>query len=136
MWKKFIYIAIVLLLAGFHLNCDNFLSGGILDSDPNRTTEVPLLEQLANLQSVLYGFYEGDIGIFAYLQPAFVCHLGHTILLKEFSRHIGHFGYGHHECHQVFFPNQLQHFGMRTCPARVAIGGIVRSVPVLGKGSI
>jgi hypothetical protein len=83
MWKKFIYISIVLLLAGLHLNCDNFLSGGILDNDPNRTTEVPLLEQLANLQPVLYGFYEGDIGIFALLWMQQLAGTNHQYMAYE-----------------------------------------------------
>ncbi len=63
--KKLLICAFILSLAGLMVNCENFLSGGILDNDPNRATDVPLLSQLANTQTVTNGFIEGDIGIMA-----------------------------------------------------------------------
>ncbi len=63
--KKLLIYTVVLSLAGLMVNCEGFLTGGILDEDPGRVTEVPLLEQLVNTQSVTYGFIEGDIGIFS-----------------------------------------------------------------------
>ncbi len=64
MLKKLFILAMILPLAGFMVNCSDYLSGGILDSDPNRADEVPLLSQLVALQPVSYGFYHGDIGVF------------------------------------------------------------------------
>ena len=63
--KKLIYIVLVLALSALLVNGCDWLSGGILDSDPNRLTSVPLMEQLANLQSVMYGWYEGDLSIWS-----------------------------------------------------------------------
>lgn len=83
MWKNFILIAVVLLLVGLLVNCENFLSGGILDSDPNRTTDVPILEQLANLQPVLYGWYEADIGIFAIMWMQQLAGVNHQYMSYE-----------------------------------------------------
>ncbi len=65
MLKKLLFFAMILSLAGFTVNCSDFLKGGILDSDPNRPDEVPLLSQLVALQPIGYGFYTADIGIFA-----------------------------------------------------------------------
>lgn len=63
--KKLLIFSVVISLAGLMVNCEGFLTGGILTEDPGRVTDVPLLEQLVNTQSVTYGFIEGDIGIFA-----------------------------------------------------------------------
>lgn len=63
--KKLVILSAALSLAVLIVNCEGFLEGGILDEDPNRTTEVPLLEQLVSIQPVTYGFIEGDIGIFS-----------------------------------------------------------------------
>ncbi|MCA9735832.1 SusD/RagB family nutrient-binding outer membrane lipoprotein [candidate division KSB1 bacterium] len=65
--KKLLSLVLILLLAGFMVGCDKFLEGGILDSDPNRATDAPLLSLLASTQMVTNGFVEGDIGIFASL---------------------------------------------------------------------
>ncbi|MEE9464303.1 MAG: SusD/RagB family nutrient-binding outer membrane lipoprotein [Candidatus Neomarinimicrobiota bacterium] len=65
--KKLIVFSVMLSLAGLLVNCEGFLEGGMLDNDPNRTTEVPLLEQLVGIQPVTYGFIEADIGIFSVL---------------------------------------------------------------------
>jgi len=64
MKKKTIILIAVLSLAVLSVNCGDFLSGGILDNDPNRTTEVPTLSQLVALQPIGYGFYLCDIGVY------------------------------------------------------------------------
>jgi len=63
--KKLVISALILSLAGLMVNCGNFLEGGKATNDPNRATDVPLLSQLANTQTVTNGFVEGDIGILA-----------------------------------------------------------------------
>lgn len=63
--KKLVVFSAVVSLAVLMVNCEGFLEGGMLTEDPNRTTEVPLLEQLVGIQPVTYGFIEGDIGIFS-----------------------------------------------------------------------
>lgn len=63
--KKLLIYTVVLSLAGLMVNCEGFLTGGILDENPGSVTSVPLLEQLVNTQAVTYGFIEGDIGIYS-----------------------------------------------------------------------
>ena len=64
MRKTTMILLMVLSLAVFTVNCGDFLTGGILDSDPNRADAVPLLSQFVALQAVGYGFYIGDVGVF------------------------------------------------------------------------
>jgi hypothetical protein len=77
MWRKIISLLAVLSLAALMVQCGDFLSGGILDTDPNRPTEVPLLSQLAGVQMATYGFVEGDVGIFTSMWMQHVAGTGH-----------------------------------------------------------
>ena len=77
MLRKIVSVIAVLSLAALMFQCGNFLSGGILDHDPNRPTDVPLYAQLAGIQPVTYGFVEGDIGIFTSMWMQQIAGTGH-----------------------------------------------------------
>ena len=62
--KLFVVIAL-LSLAGLTVNCSDFLTGGILDTDPNQVSQVDYLSQFVAIQPMTYGFYEADMGIIA-----------------------------------------------------------------------
>lgn len=81
--KKLLILVMVLSLAGLMVNCDKFLEGGILDSDPNRSTDVPILEQLAGIQPILYGWYEGDISILSVLWMQQIAGVQHQYMSYE-----------------------------------------------------
>lgn len=75
--KKSIIRIAVLSLAVMMFNCGDFLSGGILDSDPNSADKVPLESLFVATQAVNYGFYTTDIGVLSCLfmqQTAGVAH--------------------------------------------------------------
>lgn len=82
MLKKLLIGAALLSLAGFMVSCD-WLSGGILDSDPNRSTEVDVMTQFVNIQPVTYGFIEGDMGIFASMWMQQIAGVGHQYTSYE-----------------------------------------------------
>lgn len=64
--KKILVLVTVLSLAVSMVNCGDFLSGGILDNDPNRlTTEPPIETLFVSMQPATWGFYIGDIGFLA-----------------------------------------------------------------------
>jgi len=84
MMKKLLILVMVLSLAGLMVNCgDRFLEGGILSSDPNRPTDVPLLAQLANLQPILYGWYEGDISLLSVLWMQQIAGVSHQYMAYD-----------------------------------------------------
>lgn len=81
MLKKLSILALLLSLVGFTVSCN--LSGGILDSDPNRADQVPLLSQLVALQPIAYGFYLGDVGVYASVWMQQMAGVAHQYLEYE-----------------------------------------------------
>ncbi|MFC1565261.1 SusD/RagB family nutrient-binding outer membrane lipoprotein [candidate division KSB1 bacterium] len=64
MKSKIILSILALSLAVFSVNCSDYLTGGILDANPNTADEVPLMSQFVALQPVCYGFYIQDVGVY------------------------------------------------------------------------
>lgn len=61
MLKRIFILYLVLALAGSMVGCKGFLTGGDLDKDPNRPTEVPLDNLFVGVQVNLYGVMTGPL---------------------------------------------------------------------------
>jgi len=93
--KKTLIFVMVLSLAVMTVNCGDYLSGGILDSSPNSADQVYLETMMVALQPITYGFYIGDIGVYAAVWMQQMAGVGHQYL--EYERYemnnYDHFGF-------------------------------------------
>ncbi len=67
MKSKIIVLVLVLSLAVFSVNCSDFLTGGILDTNPNTADVVSMTSKVVALQTVGWGVYLFDAGYYSSL---------------------------------------------------------------------
>lgn len=63
MLKKIVFTIFILSLSGLLVMCSNFLTGGDLDKDPNRATEVSSDLLFVAIQPNMYGILTGPLGM-------------------------------------------------------------------------